>query len=125
MSHSEIMPPDEETAALPTAQLLAHLSDTSYYLRGRAIAGLGKRLREAPEVFAALLAAAQNPANRQTPFFGFIMVAWLSVITVLENGSAEQKAALKAVVQRWPPQEQEDLRAYLADTDLPVAEVLP
>lgn len=125
MNRVDLLPPDEETAALPTPQLLAHLDDESYYLRGRVLAGLGKRLQESPEVFAAVLAATQAQKNRQTPFFGFIMVAWLGVVTILENGNAAQKGALKDTLQGWSQQEREDIQAYLSDTDLSLAEVFP
>ncbi|WP_310397310.1 hypothetical protein [Hymenobacter sp.] len=125
MKRLEILPPDAETAALSTTQLLAHLNDESYYLRGRVIAGLGRRLQESSEVFTAVLTATQDPTNRQTPFFGFIMVSWLGVIAILENGSDLQKNVLKQLLENWPKQELEDLRVYLADTELPLKEFLP
>lgn len=123
MSQVDILPVDEETNSLSTSELIAYLNDESFFLRARVIVGLGKRLRESSEAFHALLLATQDPKNRYTPFFGFIMVSWLGVITIMENGNVEQKAILKGVLKEWSSQEREDLQAYLADTDFPLAEV--
>lgn len=118
MTKLEILPPDEQTAALPTEQLLAHLNSESPHLRARVFAGLGKRLHEGPHVFERVLDAIQAPENRLTPFFGFITVSWIGVTAVLENGNAKQVQRVANVVRQWSATEQDDLLHHLRDSGL-------
>lgn len=120
MSALEIIPPDEETAALSTEQLLYNLTSESPYLRGRVLAGLGKRLNESPVVFNKVMEAIEMPENRYTAFFGFIMVSWIGIIAVLENGSETQISAVNELVKKWSPTEQEDILYHVKGTNLPL-----
>lgn len=119
MSTPSILPPDEQTANLPTEQLLANLSSASPYLRGRVLAGLGPRLPGSPHLFPLLVEAIKAPENRRDVFFGFIKVAWLGVIAVLENGTPAQVDLINRLVKTWEATEQKDLRHHLNGSGLP------
>jgi hypothetical protein len=120
MNTLKILSPDEETSALSTKQLLAALDDESPYLRGRVLAGLGERLHESPLVFERIIRAIKAPKNRTTPFFGYIMVSWLGVMSVLENGTKEQIHLVNQLVKEWDITEQEDLQYHLKNSGLPL-----
>jgi hypothetical protein len=80
---------------------------------------LALRADRHPAFLALLQAEATASENREAVFFGFIKIAWLPVLAVLEHGTDAQRAHLAGWIGEWRAEERIRLLDYLRrETDL-------
>lgn len=75
---------------------------------------LAKRSASNPDLLNYLEQEATDPKKLEEVFFGFIKLAWVPVIAVLEHGELKAKRKLSKWVATWPEPERTNIAGYLA-----------
>jgi len=119
-----IIPRDATFRNLSDYDLLSLLSDTPPILRTKAIHELSFRRNKSQELKNAFWSAISNENNRKEFFFGFIKVAWIPVIDVLDSGVKNEIEKLKQfLIKEWPLAERKYFYEYVKN-DFEVFDIL-
>ena len=109
---------DAEFDPLPSEALeeVAERTGASVVHRGRAIAALSRRARKDRTVVEDLLRWATEPEFMQRRWTGFVTLAWVAVLGVgFSQPDEGTRRRLRAVLDRWDPEEVDDMRAWAKD----------
>lgn len=59
--------------------------------------------------------AIRDEYNKKTPWFGFITIAWVGVVVLLENGDETTHTIAKQLVDEWEADEKTHFINWLKD----------
>jgi hypothetical protein len=111
---SSIIPRDNELSKLDDMELVNRISTSGALNRTKLLHELFFRRVNSDELNALLMKSIVDEKNRKEIFFGFIKVAWIPSIDILELGNAEEVGALKTMLKNeWSENERRNFYEYV------------
>lgn len=107
-----ILPIDDALAKCATEELVALLSGAKPFLRCKIFPVLAARIKQDSSLESLIFNKVERKENIEQPFFGFIKVAWVAAIALLEN-EGDQERLRKTIQENWPIIEQQDFLSYI------------
>lgn len=109
-----IIPRDLSLVSLSEQDLISFLKDSSPVMRAKVLHEIALRHGNSTELENMLNQAIAEEINRKDVFFGFIKVAWIPVIDILEAGNVAEIMKLKNLLKNtWTLAERKNLYDYL------------
>ena len=98
---------------LDVNELVNRLDHDSPQVRASALAALGNKAGE--QSLGTMIKAIKEERNRKAPWFGFITVSWVGVVSLLQSGDGQAQKLAREIVSEWDPDEKQHLISWLKD----------
>lgn len=108
-----IFPPLPQYENLDFNTLLNQIQHNSPQVRASALAALGGKMLDRSADY--IVEAIKDERNRKTPWFGFITIAWVGIVVLLENGDKATHEIAKQLVNEWDEDERKHFISWLKD----------
>ena len=107
------IPYNKEVAKLDDEDLLLEFQLPKKFKRIHLFAVLAERAKSNTKIKDLLFEYILDKNNRSNTFFGFIKMAWLPILSILEYSNDDLKQEVSELVNLWSLREREDFIIYI------------